>query len=70
VDQPDRFGYPGAGSGIRLPRPTNVAFLRLERPHIAPSNLTVLGLEAVPSGLTEASEDQHRSLNQALQVRT
>jgi len=53
------FGYRG---------PTNMAFLRLGRPHIAPSNLTVPGLEGVPSGLTEASEDQHRSLNQALQV--
>jgi hypothetical protein len=55
------FGYRG---------PTNMAFLRLERPHIAPSKLTVSGLETVPSGLTEASEDQHRSLNQALPVRT
>lgn len=49
--------------------PTNMAFLRLVRPHIAPSNLTVSGLGAVPSGLSEASEDQHRALNQALPVR-
>ena len=53
------FGYRG---------PTNMAFLRLERPHIAPSRLTVPGLEAVPTGMTEASVDQHRSLNEALPV--
>jgi hypothetical protein len=49
--------------------PTNMAFLRLERPHIAPSNLTVSDLGAVPSGLSEASEDQHRALIQVLPVR-
>ncbi len=55
------FGYGG---------PTNMAFLRLERPRIAPSNLSVAGLESVPTGLSEASEDQHRALNEALKVRS
>jgi hypothetical protein len=53
------FGYGG---------PTNMAFLRLDRPRIAPSNLTVPGMEDAATGLSEASEEQHRALNQALPV--
>ena len=53
------FGYGG---------PTNMAFLRLERPKIAPANLTVAGLENVPTGLSEANEDQLRTLRAALPV--
>jgi hypothetical protein len=53
------FGYGG---------PTNMAFLRLERPRIAPSNLTMRGLEDLPTGLSEASEEQRRTLGEALQA--
>jgi hypothetical protein len=53
------FGYGG---------PTNMAFLRLERPRIAPANLTVAGLENVPTGLSEANEDQSRTLSEAFPV--
>ena len=53
------FGYGG---------PTNMAFLRLERPRIAPGNLTVPGLEVVPTGLSEADEDQRRALSEVLPI--
>jgi hypothetical protein len=53
------FGYGG---------PTNMAFLRLDRPRIAPSNLTVPGMEDAATGLSEASEEQRRALSQALPV--
>jgi hypothetical protein len=55
------FGYGG---------PTNMAFLRLERPQIAPAHLTVSGLESVPSGLSEATEEQFAALNEALPLRS
>jgi hypothetical protein len=53
------FGYSG---------PTNMAFLRLEHPRIAPANLTVAGLEHIPTGLSEANEDQRRTLLEAFPV--
>jgi hypothetical protein len=55
---------------FRYGGPTNMAFLRLDHPSIAPSNLAVAGFESVPTGLTEASEDQYRTLSEALQVRS
>ena len=53
------FGYRG---------PTNMAFLRLHRPRLAPANLSVPGLETLPCGLAEATEDQRRLLETALPV--
>jgi hypothetical protein len=51
------FGYRG---------PTNMAFLRLERPRIAPASLSLSGLGRLPSGLSEATEAQHQLLESAL----
>ncbi|HEU5169023.1 MAG TPA: hypothetical protein VFU46_00725 [Gemmatimonadales bacterium] len=52
-----QFGYKGPG---------NMAFLRLERPRIAPANCTLPGLGTVPPGLSEATEPQRRLLESAL----
>jgi hypothetical protein len=43
-----------------------MAFLRLEHPQIEPANLRVPDLEDVPSGVSEASEAQRRSLEDAV----
>jgi hypothetical protein len=50
------FGYGG---------PTNMGFLRLKHPGIAPSNLVVAGLETVSTGLSEANDEQRRALSEA-----
>jgi hypothetical protein len=55
------YGYGG---------PTNMAFLRLEHPRIAPANLRVPGLESVPSGVSEITKAQHRLLDDALPLRS
>jgi hypothetical protein len=54
-----QFGYRG---------PSNMAFLRLEETRIAPANIALAGLGAMPVGISEAAPAQREILETAFRL--